>query len=417
MDQVLIPPRTASSGKLLIAAAVIAVALVVGYLISRPTGLRLDPSQLSVATVTQDRFYEYINLDGTVQPSSTYVIDSKIAGNVDRLYATSGQEVRRGDTLLRIANADLELEVMQRESQLIEQLNNQRQTRLLLDQNDFNRREQLTEVTYQLALQQKQYERDRDLAEGGILAQSEFDFTANRYEYYRSRRKLLAASFRADSSARAVQLRQLGASERRILTNLSRVRSILDRLYLLAATDGRLGDFSVRTGEAVTNGQRLGEIYDLGRPLLVAEVDEFYLDKITVGQSGVLADRADTVRLTVAKIYPTVNAGRFRIDATLDGDDAVITQLVRGQTLRFRLFFGRERSSVLLPNGPFYASTGGHWVYRVLNGEAVRTPVRLGRSNPNHYEVLEGLSPGDRVVVSGYDGFSDYPRITLNSIP
>jgi HlyD family secretion protein len=378
------------------------------------TTVRVDTDRIQVATVTEDRFYEYINLDGRIEPAAIYVIDSKIAGNVEQIFVESGQDVRKGDTLLQLSNADLELEVMQRESQLIEQLNNQQQTQLLLNQNDFNRREQLVEIDFQLSLQEKQFRRSEELLAGGVIAVSDFEPTANRYRYYQRRRALLAASFRVDSLARRVQLKQLGASEDRILNNLDKVRRILDRFYLLAARDGRLSEFSIQTGQAVTSGQRLGEIYSLENPRIVAEIDEFYLDKVSVGQSGLLPGRGDSLRLLVDKIYPNVSGGRFRIEAIMEGDQSSSTAFVKGQSARFRLLFGPPDSSVLLASGGFFGSTGGRWVYRLNDTGAERIPIRLGRSNPNFYEVLEGLRPGDRVIVSAYDDFDQYKTIMLN---
>jgi len=384
------------------------------YVFTRQGTVRLDRDRLTISTVTEDRFYEYINLDGRVEPEASYVIDSKVAGNIARIFVESGQKVRRGDTLLLIANADLELEVMQRESQLIEQLNNQDQTRLLLNQNDFNRREQLVEINFQVALQEKQFRRDEELYRSGVIAASDYEPTANRYAYFQQRRQLLAASFRVDSMARSTQLAQITAFKTRLLYNLQQVRAILDRLYVLAPTDGRLSDFSVQGGQAITSGQRLGQVYSLEDPVIVAEVDEFYLDKVSVGQKGILPGRADSLPLVVEKIYPNVTAGRFRVDARIAATVAAPTGFVKGQSLRLRLFFGSARSSTVLANGGFYSSTGGHWVSRLTENGAERTPIRLGRANPNQYEVLDGLIPGDRVIVSAYDDFADYQTISLN---
>ena len=389
-------------------------AVVAGYFLSRPALLRVDADALTVHTVREAPFYEYINLDGRIEPAATYLIDSKIAGNVLEVYATAGDRVRRGDTLLRLANADLELEVMQRESQLIEQLNAQRQTRLLLNQNDFNRREQLVEIDYQLALQTKQFTRDRQLLNDGVLAPADYEPSANRYAYYQSRRRLLTTALRADSTARARQLRQIDAFESRILTNLTAVRAILDRLYLRAATDGRLGGLTVNAGQAIASGERLGEIYAMNDPVVTADVDEYYLDRIAVGQEGLLAGRSDSLRLRISRVYPAVTNGRFRVEARFVGDSLPVTGFVRGQAVRFRLLFGAGDSSLLLANGPFYGSSGGRWVYRLAEAGAERVPVRLGRSNPDYYEILDGLAPGDRVIVSGYEDYADYDQLTLN---
>jgi len=377
-------------------------------------GVRVEEEDLVISTVKQDQFYEYINLDGRIAPAATYLVDSKVSGNVERIFVESGQDVKRGDTLLQISNADLELDVLQRESQLIEQLNNQRQTKLLLNQNDFNRREQLVEIDFQLSLQEKQFRRDTQLLAAGVIATSDFEPGENRFAYYKKRRALLSSSFRADSSARNAQLDQIDAFEARIMNNLEQVRAILDRLYILAAVDGRLSDFEVQTGQSVTSGQRIGEIYSLEDALVVAEIDEFYLDKIRVGQQGLLPGFGDSLTLAVSKIYPNVNGGRFRIEAGFISTKGPSQTFVKGQSVRFRLLFGEERSSVLLANGSFFGSTGGHWVYRLNGSGAERTTIRLGRSNPNFYEVLEGLEPGDRVIVSAYDNFAQYESIILN---
>lgn len=399
-----------------------------GYWLGKDDGVRVAENRLTVRTVTNEQFYEYINLTGRVTPEETYFIDSKISGNVERIYAESGREVRRGDTLLFVSNADLELDVMQRESQLIEQLNAQQQTRLLLNQNDFTRREQLVEVDYQLALRSKQNRRGEVLLADSLISLSEYEPTENRFAYLTRRRELLQAAYEADSLARGAQIRQFDRAEARLTENLRRVRSILDRQYVLAATDGVLSDFTVRTGQAVTTGERLGEISRMKRPVLVAEADEFYLDRIYAGQAGQLLSSGDTVALEVRKIYPTVENGRFRIEvglaevsvgeipaATVGRRRAGAMNWTKGQSVRIRLFFGEPSPSVLLASGNFYASTGGRWVYRLLSdGRAERTPVRLGRANPDQYEVLEGLQPGDRVITSAYDDFKDYETIILN---
>lgn len=386
---------------------------IAGYYLAAAPMVTVDQNRLTITTVSNDQFYEYLNLNGTVEPTDVYYLDSKVAGNAERIYVSAGEQVLRGDTLLKITNADLELEVMQRESQLVEQLNAQRQTRLLLDQNDFTRREQLVEVSYQLAGETQRYLRAGVLLADSLIAASEYEPIANQYAYYQRRKQLLAASFRADSINRRIQVTRIDAFESRLLANLGAVRDILNRLYVRAPIAGRLSDFDLAAGQAITSGQRLGQLYDLRRPEIICQVDEFYLGKVTVGQSGVLLDGVDSIRLTVRKIFPDVENGRFRVAISF-ADSLPGTAFVRGQNLRIRLFFGEPSPTTLLASGAFYGSTGGNWVYLVREGEAVRTAVRLGRSNPNYYEVLEGLLPGDRVITSNYDNFKDYPTLKLN---
>ena len=374
--------------------------------------VRVDKSTLTVEQVKEAPFYEYINITGQIEPRDIYYVDSKVAGNVETVFAEPGQTVEIGDTLLQLVNADLQLDVLQRESQLIEQLNNQQQTALLLNQNNLRQQEQLTEVEYQLALQRTRYERSRQLRADSVIAQQDYEPVANRYRYLQRRQELLRRAYQSDSLARQTQLRQMSASEQRIMQNLQAIRAILDRLYVTAAADGQLGDFSVQTGQAVESGERLGQIYSLKHPKIVAEIDEYYLNKVTAGQKGVTTVDGDTLMLEVDKTYPTVEKGRIPIENHLDAQTA---PFVRGQSVRAKLLFGSSARRTLLPNGSFYSTTGGSWVYVLQGDKAEKTAIKLGRRNPNYFEVLEGLTAGDRVITSDYKNFKDYTTVKITN--
>lgn len=376
--------------------------------------VKVERDRLTISSVAHSPFYEYINVTGTIEPRRVYYIDSQVAGTVEEVLAEAGQQLQRGDTLLHLSNPDLQLEVMQRESQLIEQLNNQRQTALLLNQNNFNQRAQLVEIDYQIGLQYKQYARNKKLLADSVIAQQEYEPVADRYQYLLRRKKLLTQSYHSDSLARAIQLKQINDSEIRILDNLQAVRKILDRLHVTALSSGRLSDFSVQIGQALNSGDRLGEIYRLDNPRIIARVDEYYLDKVSVGQTGVALIQNDTFPLRVEKTYPNVEEGRFRVDMGFAQANADTLDLVKGQSFRIRLFFGEPTETILLANGNFYSSTGGNWVYLVQGDRAIKRYVELGRKNPRYYEVLEGLVPGDRVITSGYDNFKHFETIKFN---
>ncbi len=374
----------------------------------------LQREELRLAKVVRAPFYEYIDLTGQVAPRALYYVDSKVAGTVEQVYAESGTAVQSGDTLLQLANADLQLEVLQRESQLIGQLNDQQQTALLINQNNLSQQERLVEVRYQLELQQKAYERSRQLLADSVIAKQDYEPVANRYRYLQRRQRLLAKAYASDSLVRQAQLRQMAASENRIMDNLRAVRRILDRLCVRAEASGQLTEFELQSGQAVESGERLGQIYSLEQPKIVAETDEFYLDKVTTGQPGQAIVNGDTLALQVEKIYPTVTEGRFRIELGIVPGGAQTASLVRGQSLRLRLFFGSPAERILLPEGNFYASTGGSWVFVLEGGQAKKRYIELGRRNPNYFEVLDGLSPGEQVIRSSYDGFEDYETLKLN---
>ncbi len=388
-----------------------------GYLASTSSyasSITMDRQRVSITQVVEAPFYEYINVTGQFQPRESFMLDVKVPGTVERILVESGDKVQTGDVLLELANDDLRLEVMQRESQLIEQLNNQRQTALLLNQNNYNQREQLVEVRYQIDLQRKQYERNKQLLDDSVIAVSDYEPIEDRYHYFQQRHKLLRESYRTDSLARVAQLSQIDDSETRILENLEAVRAIIDRLRVTAQADGQLSNFDVQPGQALASGDRLGEIYQMNNPLIVARIDEFYLDKVSIGQPGIAILDRDTLDLRVEKIFPNVEEGRFRVEISLQPGLQTGHSFIKGQSVRVRLFFGEPTERILVTNGNFYNTTGGHWVYRVEGDQAVKTSVELGRKNPRFYEVLSGLVPGDQVITSGYEAFQDYDIIKLN---
>jgi HlyD family secretion protein len=409
--------RTKNTGKRLYIGLIIAALALGGVAYAAVSSgyrstVRVERGQLTIEKVKEAPFYEYINITGQIEPRDIYYVDSKVAGNVETVFAEPGQAVDVGDTLLQLANADLQLDVLQRESQLIEQLNNQQQTALLLNQNNLRQQEQLTEVEYQLALQRTRYERSRQLRADSVIAQQDYEPVANRYQYLQRRQQLLQRAYQSDSIARQTQLQQMSASEQRIMQNLKAIRAILDRLYVTAAADGQLSDFTVQTGQAVESGERLGQIYSLEHPKIVAEIDEYYLNKVTTGQQGITTVDGDTLMLEVDKIYPTVEEGRFRVEISLEAQTA---PFVRGQSVRAKLLFGSPARRTLLPNGSFYSTTGGSWVYVLLGDKAEKRPIKLGRRNPNYFEVLEGLAAGEQVITSDYENFKNYTTVKITN--
>ncbi|MEM8583701.1 MAG: efflux RND transporter periplasmic adaptor subunit, partial [Bacteroidota bacterium] len=316
---------------------------------SQSRTLAIERDQVQLGTIVSDQFFEYISLNAAVEPAVSQLLDSRAAGTVDRIFKEDGAVVEQGDTLLKLSNPELELEVMQREGQLIEQLNAQRQTLLLINQNDFALREQIIEVDYQLKLEQQQFERATRLLADELIAPADYEPTAAQYEYYNTRKSMLSRAFRQDSLDRNRQLIQIRETEERLLSNLQAVGQILDRLYVIAPISGRLSNFDIQVGQSISNGDRIGEVYQLNQGQLEAEVDEFYLDKIELGQTGSALFKGDSLSVEVTKIYPSVSGGRFRVRLEIvDSEQEVIT-LVRGQSVRVLLYFGSSARSLLLP--------------------------------------------------------------------
>ncbi len=398
-----------------IAAGAIVLTLIVYQLLfaDNRTSLNVEKDRLSIGVVKKGEFKDFIPVTGNVEPGETFFLDAIEGGIVAEIIRESGAVVEKGDTILTLTNSNLQLEVMQRETQLYEQINNLRQTRLLLDQNDLSQQAQLAEIDYQLNLLKPQYYRFKKLFEQKLVSEREFEEVRENYDYNVKRKQLTYRSYKNDSVARVFQLRQLANSEARMQRSLDAVGNILNNLTLKATRDGQLATPQLEVGQSVTIGQRLGQIDVMNNYKIRVAIDELYLPRVDVDQTGSFTLSGNDYQLRISKIYPTITSGRFEVDMVFEGESPA--GIKRGQTVRIKLELGAAEETLLLPIGGFYKDTGGNWAY-VINSSgdvAYKQNIRLGRKNTDYYEVLEGLEAGDRVIVSGYDNYGDNEKLNL----
>jgi HlyD family secretion protein len=378
----------------------------IGFADHRST-MNVEKDRLSIATVSTGEFTDYILVSGQIEPARTVFLDAIEGGMVNQVIRESGALLKKGDTILVLTNSNLQLDVMQRETMLYEQINNLRQTRLLLDQNDLNQQGQLAEIDYQISLLKPQYERFKELHEKKLVSDREFEEVKEQYEYNVKRKKLTYTSYRNDSIARTFQLSQLRQSEGRMNASLNGVGNILNNLVITAPIAGQLATpQQLEIGQAINPGQRYGQIDILDEFKVRVPIDELYLPRIGQGLRGKFTLSGQDYELEISKIYPTITNGRFEVDMVFTGESP--SGIRRGQSVRIRLELGQSEQSLLLPTGGFFKDTGGNWVF-VLNaaGNAEKRNIRLGRKNPEFYEVLEGLVEGEKVIVSGYENFGN----------
>lgn len=367
--------------------------------------MNVEQDRLSIATVSTGEFTDYILVSGQIEPAKTFFLDAIEGGMVYQLVRESGALVERGDTILTLTNSNLQLDVMQRETMLYEQINNLRQTRLFLDQNNLDQKGQLAEIDYQISLLEPQYRRFKELHVKKLVSDREFEEVKEQYEYNLRRKELTYESYRNDSIARAIQLGQLRQSEGRMNASLNGVGQILNNLVITAPIAGQLAMEQIEIGQAINPGQRYGQIDMLDEFKVRVPIDELYLPRIGQGLKGKFTLSGEEHELEIMKIYPTITNGRFEVDMKFTG--ASPQGIRRGQSVRIRLELGDSEQSLLLPTGGFFKDTGGNWVF-VLNpttGMAEKRVIRLGRKNPEFYEVLEGLVEGEKVIISGYENF------------
>lgn len=376
--------------------------------------LNVSTEKITVATVNEGDFQEFIPRTGNVQPIKSFYLDAVEGGIITSIIKETGAMVNPGDEIITLTNSNLQLDVLNREAQLYEQINNLRNTRLLLEQNSLRLKADLAEIDYQLQLLKPQNERFQILYDKKMVSRREFEEVKEQYDYNLKRKQLTYASFRQDSIQKIVQLRQLQDSEARMWKSLEAVNNILDNLVITATMKGQLATVNLEIGQAINVGQRIGQIDVVDSFKMRVRIDELYLPRVQTGQTGSFDFMSNKYQLEITKIYPTISEGLFEVDMEFVGDQP--PGIKRGQSIQIRIELGNPGTALLLPVGGFYQQTGGNWVF-VLNEDGTRATkrnIKLGRKNPRFYEVLEGLNPGDKVITSGYDNFGNNEVLVLN---
>lgn len=379
----------------------------------RRSKLKVEKDKITIAEVRRGVFQEFIPQTGTVEPSRTVYLDAIEGGTIKRVVAESGAMLKAGDIILELSNLNRELDVLQREAQLNESITRQRDTRLAITRNDLEQRQTLALIDNQLQILEPQYKRQKQLFEKKLISKQDFEKTEADYKYNLERRRITYEVYKNDSLDRLRQLRELNYSERKMTESLEGVGRILDNLVIRAPIDGQLSRPQLDPGQSIAQGQRLGQVDIVGSYKVRVPIDELYLPRISTGLKATTTFNNKEYNLEIMYIYPTIQNGRFDVDMNFVGDTP--PGIRRGQSLRLRIELGQSSEELLLPVGGFYKDTGGNWVY-VLDGEdrAVKRNIRLGRKNTEHFEVLEGLQPGDRVITSSYENFNDIEVLLLN---
>jgi HlyD family secretion protein len=380
----------------------------------RRSRLKVDAEKITIAAVSRGVFQEFIPQTGTVEPSRTVYLDAVEGGTIKRIVAESGAMLKQGDIILELSNLNREISVLDQESNLTQSINRIRETRLQITQNALRQQESLITIDNALATLKPQYERQKILFEKQLIAKQEFEKTEADFLANIKRRQITYEAYRLDSLDRLRQIKQLDESERRLLQSLDNVGKILDNLVVKAPIDGQLTRPQLDVGQNVNPGHRLGQVDVVGSYKVRVEIDELYLPRISEGLRATTTYAGKDYELRITYVYPNVINGRFPVDMHFTAD--VPAGLRRGLSLRMRIELGQSSEELLLPVGGFYKDTGGNWVY-VLEADgnrAVKRNVRLGRKNTEHFEVLEGLQPGDRVITSSYENFGNNEVLVLN---
>lgn len=375
---------------------------------------RLKAERLTISTVVRGPFQEFLPVTGTVRPIKTIFLDAIEGGKVDTVYREAGSFVQAGDKILRLVNTNLLISISNQDALVVEQRNLLINTKFQLERNRIQNRQRILELEYNLKRLEREYERKKLLFEKNLISQREFEDITDEYRYQQRLNQLTIESVRSDSLFQEIQVGQLERSLERLQENLQIARRRLDELVIRAPVSGQLTSLNAEIGQSKNPGQRLGQIDVFDGFKVVAAIDEHYLPRVEIGQRGEFDFAGETYWLKTTKIYPEIRDDRFDVDMEFDGPEP--EGIRRGQTVHIRLQFSSASDQILLPQGGFYQSTGGQWIY-VLDPDgntATKREIRLGRKNTQVFEVLEGLEPGEKVITSNYKPIGDFEKLILN---
>lgn len=384
----------------------------IGYKViqsSSGRSLQVNESRIQISPVTSGVFQDFIPVRGRVTPAQTVYLDAIEGGRVEEILVEDGAMLKAGDLIVRLSNAQLQLNVLSNEARVAEQLNSMRSIELSLEQNRLQHKRNLVDINYQIKMLTRQKAREEQLVQNGTVPMNQFEDTKDTLEWYLNQKVVTLESQATDSRMQEEQLAFLKTTSARLEGNLEISRMNLENMNVRAPVDGKLSGFDVEIGQSIPRGERLGQIDTPNNFKLTASIDEYYLDRVDIGQKATF----DSYELTISKIYPQVQNGKFEVDFKFVDEQP--SGIRRGQNIQTKLTLGDDTKALLIPNGTFFQDTGGNWIFVVTadGQEAIKRSVTLGRRNSQYIEVLDGLQEGERVVTSPYTSFRDMDRLTL----
>lgn len=387
--------------------------LYVFVFMDRSSRLFVQEERLTISTVQRGEFQEWIPTNGTVLPIKTVYLDAVEGGVVEELLIEEGSYVTKGDPILVLANTNLLLDIMYREAELFQQINNLRNTRIAMEQRRLELQAHLLDLDFSIKEAKRDLKRNESLNKNKLVPVEDYNRAVDNHDYLINKRRLTLENYTQDSLFRQVQIQSLENSVERMQSNLDIVRKKQDNLTIRATISGQLTSLNAEIGQSKPQGTRIGQIDVLDGFKVRCAIDEHFIARVTTGQQGRFTFANNDYTLSSDKVYPEVTNGRFEVDMIFDHDTP--EGLRRGQTLRVRFELSAPDTALLLSKGGFYQSTGGRWVYLLQDDgkTAIRQPISLGQQNTEVYEVLDGLEPGDRVITSSYENYGDVEKLVL----
>lgn len=398
----------------LLAGAAVVVLLIYGIVLALNSGTpRVDQETLTIAEVKEDRFLEYVDVEGIVQPILTVKVNALEAGFVDRIVAEDGAMLEAGDTILILKNSELIRTIHDEEDEWRHQQRQYREQEIEMQQKSITLQQQALDANYEMNNLDNKRRIAREEFDMGMKSKAEMDLAESEYDYRKKKTTLQLKSLNHDSVATAIRREMLASDMERALTKRDRAAERSGNLIVRAPVTGQLSFLTVTPGQQVQSGMSIGELKVLSDYKLHVSLNEYYVERIAPGLSAKIVIQSKQYPLRVSRVVPEIKDRSFESDLVFTGERP--TSLRVGKSFRVQIELGMPESAIVIPRGDFFSTTNGKWIYKLSSdgSKAIKTDIELGRQNPQQFEVISGLKPGDRVIVSGYDKLNDTEQLII----
>jgi len=400
---------------MLVAGITVLIILIAGsiYFTSGKSKLNVDAERITISEVTNGTFQEFVPVSGVVQPLTSIYLDAAEGGRVEEKFVEDGAVMKKGQPILRLSNTDLQLSLVNQETQVYNLITQMQIAKNAAQQNTITNLNQMTDVDNQLKEAERLYTLNKKLYDKKAIGVQELRQSENAYNYQLEKKKLATQTINQDVKSTAQQLTQAQQSYNGSQNALNVMRQKVGDLIVRAPVDGQLTSLDAEVGQNKNKGERLGQLDVIGGYKVRVDVDEHYISRIYTGLKGLATIAGKEYELTIKKVYTQVTNGRFQVDMAFEGPTP--EGIRRGQTLPIRLALSDATKALIVPRGGFYQQTGGNWIFKLSDGGKVayKVDIQLGRQNPDYYEVLQGLKPGDKVVTSSYENYGDMQELII----
>jgi len=378
-----------------------------------PRRLRYDADRLEIAAVVQDKFMEYLDVEGIVQPKLTIKLNSTEAGTVKEIVAENGSMMKAGDIILILSNPELERTIQDELDDLQKTRLSYKEKEIQMEQKIADLKRQNMEASFDLSRLTREQGLNEEEYKIGMKSKAQYELATEEFIFKTNKTRMLQEGIIRDSLMNDIQKGLLGDDLSRAEKRFERSRERLENLIVRAPINGQLSFVNVIPGERVGSGVNVGELKEIDEVKLNTKVSEYYIDRITTGLPATITYQGEKFPLKITKVNPEIRDRQFDVDMVFT--DKLIDNARIGKSYRIQIELEQAEDAVVVSKGNFFQSTGGQWIFKVdaSGNKAVRVPISIGRQNPRQYEILDGLKPGDKVVITGYDNFGEAQEIIL----